>query len=638
MKKLTFFIALVFAYSNSPAIDIPAIHPNIVEKNGNLVLMDGNKKYSLKPVTTKYTPEQLVGNPTGTKNGIQFNFGDFNGQLYYGFIKPGDGHYPQPVFHRKASIIKNGLVNIDIATDMSGKYDMIDWEKTGQGTMGYRVVTRNGIILYDGKLAFTGSGPFQINTASIIEGPFINLAEDGSFHHTVRISFETLTETTATVTVRNMTDDKVHSFTNNTSTNHHEIPLKELMPNTNYSYTVKTVNDDKVYTESYSFKTAPLPGSRKPFSFAYTSDSRHAQGGGERRIEGTNAYIMKRIAALVQSKNVAFMQFTGDMINGELNSVEQTKVEYRNWKRAIEPFAHYLPIITTMGNHEAVVHIFENGKNFILIDRFPYNTESAEAVFASQFVNPTNGPYSEDGAVYDPNPNQEDFPSYQENVFYYIYDNVAMIVLNSNYWYAPMLKSSPESGGNLHGYLMDKQLEWLEETVARLDKNDNIDFVFVTHHTPAFPSGGHVIDDMWYRGNNTPRAVVKHTADGDNLIQRGIIEQRDSYLKIIMKSQKVIGILTGDEHNFYWLLIHKDVSIYPDNWDKEDIRQSQDFRPLYQVNNGAAGAPYFAQEETPWSEHVQSFTTQNAVAFFHIHGKSIQMEVINPDTLDTIWP
>jgi hypothetical protein len=341
---------------------------------------------------------------------------------------------------------------------------------------------------------------------------------------------------------------------------------------------------------------------------------------------------MKKIAALISFKKAAFMQFTGDMINGYSNSIEHTKLEYRNWKRAIEPFAHYLPIVTGMGNHEAVLHKF---KYRISVDKFPFKTDSAEAVFASQFVNPINGPESEDGAEYDPNPNQQDFPSYKENVFYYIYDNIAIIVLNSNYWYAPSLQYHPETGGNLHGYLMDKQLEWLEKTLLSLDKNNNIDFIFISQHTPAFPNGGHVKNDMWYNGNNSPRAVVKHNPYGKNLIQRGIIEQRDKYLKILIKSKKVIALLTGDEHNFNLLKIDEKMTIYPKEWDKEKIKLS---RPLYQINNGAAGAPYYAQEKTPWSDNVYNFTTQNAVVFFHIDGKSVKMEVLNPDTLDTILP
>ena len=77
------------------------------------------------------------------------------------------------------------------------------------------------------------------------------------------------------------------------------------------------------------------------------------------------------------------------------------------------------------------------------------------------------------------------------------------------------------------------------------------------------------------------------------------------------------------------------MTIYPKGWDKDKIKLS---RPLYQINNGAAGAPYYAQEKTPWSDNVYSFTTQNAVVFFHIDGKSVKMEVLNPDTLDTILP
>ncbi len=616
MKKLIFSSILLFTcFSNSYAINIPAVHPNIVEKNGKLFY----KAVPLKAVKTKYSLKQLVGNPIGTNNGIAFDFGKLKGKLYYGFIKHGDGRYPQPVFYKRFSPIKKGHASINILKNLANQYDMVNWAKTGRGILAYRVVKKDGAILFDGKIAFTGKSPFKINKASIIEGPFVNFSQEGKFSHSVRISFETLKKSMASIRIKKAV------FKESKRTTHHEISLNNLLPNTVYAYTVETRKGNDVYRESYSFKTAPVEGSRKPFIFAYASDSRAALGGGERDIKGANAYIMKKIAALISLKKAAFMQFTGDMINGYSNSIEGTQLEYRNWKRAIEPFAHYLPIVSGMGNHEVVTHKF---KHRISIDKFPFATESAEAVFASQFVNPTNGPESEEvGGV--------NFPSYKENVFYYIYDNVAIVVLNSDYWYAPSLKYHPETGGNLHGYLMDKQLEWLENTLASLDANKNIDFIFVSQHTPAFPNGGHVKDDMWYKGNNTPRAVVKLSRNGKNLIKRGIIEQRDKYLKLVINSKKVVALLTGDEHNFNVLKIDDKMTIYPKGWDKDKIKLS---RPLYQINNGAAGAPYYAQEKTPWSDNVYSFTTQNAVVFFHIDGKSVKMEVLNPDTLDTILP
>ncbi|MEN8221086.1 MAG: fibronectin type III domain-containing protein [Pseudomonadota bacterium] len=270
------------AFSSSHAIDIPAVHPNIVEINGRLVFAIGLSK----PVKTEYTLKQLVGNPISTNSGIQFNFGKLNGKLYYGFINPGDGHYPQPVFYKRASDIKKGQAHIDILNNLGGKYDMIAWKKTGRGTLGYRVVNKKGTILYDGKLAFTGKGPFQINAASIIEGPFINLAENGHFHNTLRVSFETLKKTTATLVARKTSKSHL------TPATHHEFTLTGLMPDTDYSYTVKTYSGNHLYSESYTFKTAPALGRRKPFIFAYASDSRSAQG--TRQIQRGRFYAIHR--------------------------------------------------------------------------------------------------------------------------------------------------------------------------------------------------------------------------------------------------------------------------------------------------------------------------------------------------------
>ncbi|MDM8566617.1 metallophosphoesterase family protein [Candidatus Halobeggiatoa sp. HSG11] len=615
------------------SLTIPALHPDIIEQDGNLFLISGSYEYSLIPSKPLYTLNHLIGNPVGTDTGVKFRFGRMNGTLHYGFIK--NTRYPQTVFFKQSETIEKGKANIDILHKLANEYDMVNWQKNGFGTIGYRFITGKGHILYDGKVAFIWKDRFIINSASITVGPFINFAEDGNSHTNIRISFDTLQPTNATIFARH-DNGPVLNFNDNILSNHHEINLTNLTPNTKYFYTVQTRTSKHSYTENYSFKTAPIPGSRKPFSFAYTSDSREGKGGSERNSAGVNTYIMKKVAALASAKKVAFVQFSGDMINGYLNNIEQTEIQYHSWKKVIEPFAHYIPFVTTMGNHEALLNTFVHASlTNIKLDKFPFETDSAEAIFAKQFVNPTNGPISEDGAFYDPDPNQLDFPSYKENVFYYIYDNIAMVVLNSNYWYSPSVVREPKVGGNLNGYLMENQLEWLRNTLDILDNNVNIDFVFVTQHTPAFPTSWHVRDDMWYKGNNEMKAVVKN-ANGDNLITSGIIEQRDKYLQILMRSKKVVGMLTGDEHNFNWLQIDKNVNIYPKNWDKADIRQLPEFRTIYQINNGTAGAPYSSKASTPWKEHVKNFTTQNAVVFFHINGNSIKIEVIDPDTLDII--
>ena len=333
--------------------------------------------------------------------------------------------------------------------------------------------------------------------------------------------------------------------------------------------------------------------------------------------------------ALASQQNVAFMQFTGDLINGYRTSGQEMDLQYANWKNVIAPFAHYFPVVATMGNHEALMRAFRDDNLTFMVDRFPYATESAEAVFARNFVNPRNGPESEDGADYDPDKKKTDFPSYKETAFYYTYDNVAMVVMNSDYWYAPGTWAIPAIGGGLHGYIMDQQLAWLRETMAMLEADPDIDHIFVTQHTPCFPNGGHTQDDMWYGGDNSYRPYV-----AGKPLAKGIIERRDEILDILVnKSQKTRAILTGDEHNFAITRVGPETVIYDEKWAKKKLKLS---RTIYQINNGSAGAPYYAQEKTPWSASVSGFTTQYALVLFHVDGDRITMEVLNPDTLEKV--
>jgi hypothetical protein len=635
---MTIGINIPMTTSAFAPVEIPAIFAHLIEyQDGKMVMVDRDKDkvYPLRSETPAYTLAAMEDNISGTADGLAFNFGELNGKLYYGLINFQDGKNPFPVFFKKPAQIENGKAQVQI-TALSGKYDMSGWEKKGKGTLGYRVVNAQGQIIYDGRVSFVvGNGPFLVNV-TFLEGPTVHNVTDNS----ATIAFDTNFPSTAIVNVGNQ------QFSASQKQRHHEVKLTGLTPDTQYDYTVtvqatSTADARQKLTNSraLALRTAPRPGSRQPFVFAYASDSRNGQGGGERNIHGTNAYIMKKIMAVAQAKNASFLQFTGDMIDGRLNNLPETRLQYRNWKRALEPFTHYMPFYATLGNHEGLFRTFDDGSEIgIEVARFPFGTESAEALFAEVFVLPENGPISEDGAKYDPNPQQPgDFPTYQENVYYYVYDNVAMVVLNTNYlfsrsfkyWFAKKgTKGNVLGGGGLHGYLMDKQLEWLGKTLNMLEADPKIDFVFVTQHTPPFPNGGHKVDDMWYDGNNEPRP---HLAGKP--IKRGVLEQRNIYLNHVFKHQKVVAILTGDEHNYARLKLTPNTQIYPSDWKKDKVQVT---RSLWQINNGAAGAPYYAQETLPWSEQVKTFSTQNAVVFFHISGQNIRMEVVNPDTLTII--
>ena len=198
------------------------------------------------------------------------------------------------------------------------------------------------------------------------------------------------------------------------------------------------------------------------------------------------------------------------------------------------------------------------------------------------------------------------------------------------YFYASTVPVNHSTGGNIHAYLMDNQIKWLEKTIATLEKDNDIDHIFVTQHTPAFPNGGHVHNDMWYKGINKFRPYI-----AGEPVNKGIIERRDEFLDILInKSTKVVAMLTGDEHNYNKMKITPELNLYPKIYRYKKLERR---RTLWQINNGSAGAPYYAQEKSvPWSDAVSGFTTQTALVFIYVNGKSISVRVLNPDTLELI--
>lgn len=611
-------LACVTLADRAAGTEIPSVHRGLEVNVQGALVYSNDETGTLTPDTSTYAYNltQMRRNPVGTERGIAFDFQreDFDGTIYYGLMdEPGNVKYVLPVFRSASATIENGRAEIDIRKTIAGKYDFVDWQKTGRLRLGYRVVASDGQIIYDGRVRLRGTGPFRVDT-TIIEGPHLSIV-DG---HRLSVRFVTNYPCLAKLAIDGDT------LQDNPAAELHEFTLPELPPG-EYEYTAHYAE----YEETYNLTAPAAVGSREPFTFAYASDCRGGAGGGERDIWGVNAYMVKRIGALVAKEDASFCQFTGDVIDGYMHSIDATNLQYANFKRALEPWSYYVPFTIGFGNHEALVYEFVKGKENVEVDRFPYDTESAEAIFAANFANPHNGPSSEDGTDYDPNPNATDFPPYDETTFWYAWHNVAIISLNSNYWYSPTIQSHPASGGNLHGYIMDRQLAWVRKVLESLEADDRIDHIFITSHTPIFPNGGHVKDDMWYNGSNEPRPTV-----AGRPVKAGIIERRDQLLDLLMNhSTKVRAALTGDEHNYSLLRIDESVPIYPAGWEGERL---SNFRPIWQINNGAAGAPYYGREETPWAEYVRAFSTQNAVVFIHVDGSRLTCEVINPDTYESI--
>ncbi len=621
---LIFLFIILFKTSYSQTKEIPSSFHNLQYKDGVLGVVNGEKFYPLKEKEVFLTYENFATPDVYPhSDGVELDFKNpqIEGTVYFGLIDD-RSRYKQPIYSKVNAKIIKGKALLKISK-LKGKYDFTGWEKSGEVRIGYRVTDKKGRILTENRLNILFDGKKFYPQPTLIEGPFLSKPRPDGI--TVYLAFN------QPVRAKIKVDGKI--WDNGKVKKKHVYNLGGLKPATQYHYEI--VYDQ--WEEEFSFKTAPEKGYDQGFTFAYASDSRGGTAGGERNIYGTNAYILKRIMLAADKENVDFFLFTGDMISGYRTNKGQIRLEYFNFKNAVRYLSPYRPIYLGMGNHEALSHSFykfdsestQAWKRYISVDRFPFETESAEAVFAGEFEMPLNGPESEDGNKYDPSEKTKDFPSYKENVYWFTYGNAGFVMLNADYWYTTNENYIPLVGGNPHGYIMDNQLKWFEKTLQKLENDPAIDHIFVTIHITPFPNAGHSDDGMWYDGNNEIRPYI-----AGKPVEKGIIERRDEFVDLMVNhSKKFRALLVGDEHNYTRLVLDNDAEIYPENWKGKKLHFS---RPFIQLTNGAAGAPYYALEDLPWKDHVKTFSTQNAIMIFHVKKESVKIRVYNPDTFEPI--
>jgi hypothetical protein len=353
---------------------------------------------------------------------------------------------------------------------------------------------------------------------------------------------------------------------------------------------------------------------------------------------GVNQKTLERIAAVAYQQGAQFLVQGGDLFNGYTTSPEDFRTQFYSWKQGVSGFWHTRPVYTAMGNHEALLRVFQTPST-VRLDRWPYDTESAEAVFADELSQFTNGP----------EPSDPRRPTYRESVYSFQYGNVLMLCYNNNYWYT---NSHDRFGGCPQGYLFEDQLEWIEGQLEAAEEDATIDHVFLMAQEPVFPCGGHTGDAMWYSGDNNVRAHVY--TDGELVPEElGIIEVRDRFVRAITGSTKVAAVLGSDEHAYYRILINQNVPVGDLSRDDEDGDGVLDDaspvdwieNPTWFITSGGAGAPYYSEEPAPWNEYWNAmggdgyyFSSQENVIIFRVDGESVEAVVYNPsgEVIDTI--
>jgi hypothetical protein len=555
--------------------------------------------------------EKLRNFTGGNKKGLVIDLGnpDLRGKIYTGPypFEAGDSEYDY-VRYGSMSDIKNGKGTLLIDGFFKPKNDSNNWRKGGDSTatttVAYRLELFSGEISYgffDGFVSFqrTESGVFK-KLPTIIEGPFVTLVTSDNPKE-----IEVVWETDEPCSGEVWFGSKKFMGSQRNSKKH-SVKISGLTPDASYPYYVRSTAKDgsSVSSKTYVMRTAPEKG-EKDITFAYSSDSYIDFGGGERNMMGVNRHVLSGIAADIYRQGAEFFLFGGDLIYGMTPEQETFRREAKEWKRIMSGFWHTRSVYPGMGNHEQIFDFYGGMK--ACLPKTPYQTDSGEAVFASEFFNPKNGPQTSD-------PRR---PPYKESVYSFQYGPALMISFNNSYWWN-LCNREKKYGGSVLGYIFEDQLEWIENEVKKAENDSTVKFIFLYAHSPVFPYMDHVKDAMWHKGNNNPRAYVKNQKTGEVEPERlGILEIRERFWKALSNSSKVAAVFSSHEHGYHRTLIDKNtpIGVYPDDdTDKDGIldrysANSNLKHGIWHIMCGGGGSPFNAEGtyETPWkAEKVSS--------------------------------
>jgi hypothetical protein len=476
------------------------------------------------------------------------------------------------------------------------------------------VSKRHKTVFYEGRFTCHFSGG-KLILLTITEGPVVDCVTPTS----AIVSFTTDKSTKAKVLLT-APDGKTSEYPSAQEGQHHEIELSHLPPNTAYNYEV-VASTAQVETRSQKFQFTSAPKESSHFKFAAMTDSRASHGGEFYSYHGVNLTILRSLCLSAYNKGAKFIVFPGDLVDGYTTSVDDFRQQLRAWRYAVEPITHYLPIYEGMGNHEFCMDCYSDGSRYgLAFDK--KGSVSTEAIFAEMFVNPKNGP----------EPDKKNLPPYKENVYFVDYAQLRFIVLNTNYW----ICYSPEQyGGNVEGYLLPAQMQWLAKVLEDAQKSDRIEHIFIGTHEPIFPGGPHVDDGMWYYGG------LKELNNGHD--RSYMIRLRDKFWQMLVANPKVRAVICGDEHFYMRMLIDDKTPVYADGSSNPHFK-----RPIWQFITGGAGAPIYMKSKThmgdaqqyvvPWKNHISKMAYTYHYLLFDVSQDKLTMECIahNDSVIDRL--
>lgn len=436
----------------------------------------------------------------------------------------------------------------------------------------------------DGRTSMVQVDGAWVQAPTVTLGPMVSqLTDDG----TAVLWFETDVPTAAAVGL----GSRAPIASSQVGTRH-EIPVQGLEPGTTVVYQV-AVSDGALITPT-PFNTFRVRAPEAPVRLAFMSDCRGDDADpGMRSVDGVNASVLTPLLNLAARRGADAVVFPGDLVNGYTSDPDDYERQLRGWLRAAEGVGASVPLYTGMGNHEALIDVWSD---HVAIDKA--GPDSAEARWADVMVNPSHGPA----------PEAEGAPTYDESAYSFDVGDVHVAVINTNYWVAYPVDDPRHGGrGNREGYVMDGQLAWLDADLTDARERGQ-QHLIVAGHEPAFPTGAHTRDAMWWDGE-VPEVDAMRTRFWEILAGHG-----------------VLAYVAGDEHHYTRSLIGP-----------ETVPSVE--RPVWQIVSGGAGAPWVGLAPDPaYADRVEAFFVQHHITLWTFDGPRVELEVVSStgETLERV--
>jgi 3',5'-cyclic-AMP phosphodiesterase len=396
--------------------------------------------------------------------------------------------------------------------------------------------------------------------------PFIAFTSDS----TVRISWETNMKSRASIGYYIKGNKKKKVIKSDDISRRFTIFIKDLQPGTVYNYQVRCIDPetgDELLSPLFNFQTAPQKGKSFRFAVMSCSNSDLRSPDPEKSLNGVNVKTLHRMVCDAYSKNVDFIMFNGDLINGYTDDRGSIALQYQSWKDAVGCVNSYIPIYAVMGDRDSAA------------PRPKYKTEKddifAEEIWSNLFILPDNGPAQRPG-----------LPPYRENVYSFDYAGSHFTVLNSSY----NSIHNPKKDERFAHTIDEIQRDWFQ---LDLEKNKKALLHFVFFHEPPFPCSG-------YFGASLDR-------NPDN---------RDAVCNILDK-YRIDMLFNGHEHNYS--------RIYVDNKLQPNMKNG-----FWQIISGGAGSASHPQnQKVPWVNLVEKFSRDYHYVIVDVKGKKAVITVFN---------